>query len=129
MQIKDRLHDLRSAFEDWRNEQEKARAERTERRLMKTSTWDALMESIGPVVDGDSQVVHEDLLRDTIAVEKRRWIERVQWIVLALITAGLGWTAGWYMQPAYAPDPIKCNVIVHGVGEEPSVVRCEGVPE
>lgn len=116
-------------LQDWRDRRENDKAERKERRLMRTSTFDALMESVGPVVDGDSQIVHEDVLADTIAVEKRRNIERASWIVGMFMMLGFGWVAGWYMQPQYAPEPVTCDVVVHGSGKEASVVRCEGVIE
>lgn len=146
MGLKDELHDIkvmgglrnylvtviqmeRAAWEVRRALGEKNRAARKERRLMKTSTFDALTENIGPVLDGDEQIVHEDLLIDTIAVERRRWIERGYWCFALVAAIGLGWLAGWYMQPEYAPQPWKCTVAVHGVGEEASLVDCEGVPE
>lgn len=120
---------LRERWQEHRDLMVQRRAVRRERRLMKTSTWDALMESVGPVVDGDSQTVHEEVMEDTIAVEKRRWLERAQWIVLLFIAAGLGGLGGWYLQPQYAPQPVTCTVLVQGVGKEASVVKCEGVPE
>jgi hypothetical protein len=124
-----RKSDFQQWFEARRDAAEKARAERKERRLIKTSTYDALMENVEDVEDGDLQIVVEDVLADTIAVAKRRWIERGAWITLAFITAGLGWVAGWYMQPEYEPKPVTCDVLVHGTTKETSVVRCTGVPE
>ena len=120
--------DLKSDLRDLLDLAEKNRAERRERRLMNTSTWDALMESVGPVVDGDSQMVHEDVMADTIAVEKRRWLERASWITLAFITAGLGWLGGWYLQPQYKPEPWDCTVKVapEATLVEPTIMRCVG---
>lgn len=150
MNLKDELHDLRlvglrdylylgygQRIENWWVQQEKARAERKERRLMKTSTWDALAENMGlEFMDEDerdphgwSQSDYESVMADTIVVERRRWIERAQWIVGLLIALGLGWVGGWYAQPQYAPDPIECTVKVLGLGKEVSEVKCEGVPE
>lgn len=149
MSIRDELHDIKvlggvrnylvtlwqlrvvHAWDAWRCAAEKKRAERKERRLMKTSTWDALMENVEPglIPENAEQEVHEDMLRDTIAIERRRWIERAQWIVVLLVAFGLGGIGGWYLQPEYAPEPIKCTVKVQGYGKEASIVDCEGVPE
>lgn len=124
-----RKSDFQQWFETHRDAAEKARAERKERRLMKTSTWDALSEGYDEVVKpGEEQAIHEDLLYDTIMVERRRWIERAQWITLALIVAGLGWLAGWYMQPQYSPEPWDCDVKVMPDAPlvEPTIMRCVG---
>lgn len=104
------------------------RAERTERRLMKTSTWDALMENVGPVVDGDSQTVHEEVLADTAAVERRRWIERAAWLTFIAFVAASGYLAGWYMQPQFKPEPWVCDVKVVPDAPlvEPTIMRCVG---
>lgn len=119
---------FQESYQDALGEAEKALAERKERRLMKTSTYDALMESVGPVVDGDAQIVHEDVLADTIAVERRRWVERVYWIFALVAVAGLGWLGGWYTQPQYAPQPWECDVKVlpDAPLAEPTILRCVG---
>lgn len=132
------LYQIKRGNWQWhRIEAQKKRAARKERRLMKTSTFDALTENMGlDALDENergpydwSQSDLEGVLADTIAVERRRWLERAQWIVLLLVFAGFGYLTGWHMQPQYAPDPVKCTVVVHGVGKEASVVKCEGVPE
>lgn len=145
MSLKDELHDIRvlggvrnyllTVWQikrgnwEWRQvAREKERAERKERRLMKTSTYDALMEGVGPVVDGDVQVVHEEILADTIRVERRRWVERVSWILTVIGALGFGWTAGWYAQPQFKPEPWVCDVKVVPDAPlvEPTIMRCVG---
>lgn len=109
---------------------EKSRAERKERRLMKTSTYDALMEGVnlGLVPENSEQVLHEDLLADTIAVERRRWIERASWITFALITAGLGYLGGLYMHEQEKPALVECDVKVapEAALVDPIILRCVG---
>lgn len=144
--LKDELHDVKvlggvrnylltlwqlRVVHEWdarRYAAEKARAERKERRLMKTSTYDALAERTEPglIPDNIEQMIHEDLLADTIAVERRRWIERAAWITLAVITAGLGWVGGWYAQPEFQPGPVSCDIKVMPDAPlvEPRIVRC-----
>lgn len=145
MNLKDELHDvkvlggvrnylltvwqIKRGNWEWRQvAREKERAERKERRLMKTSTYDALMEGVGPVVDGDVQVVHEEILADTIRVERRRWVERVSWILTVVGALGFGWTAGWYAQPQFKPEPWVCDVKVVPDAPlvEPTIMRCVG---
>lgn len=145
MSLKDELHDvkvlggvrnylltvwqIKRGNWDWhRAAREKARAERKERRLMKTSTYDALMENIGEYADADAQVIHEDLLHDTIAVERRRWLERAAWLALVCFVAAAGALAGWYMQPQFKPEPWVCDVKVVPDAPlvEPTIMRCVG---
>jgi hypothetical protein len=136
--IKDELHDLRLV--GWRDywwlaygqRAEQRRSERRQRRLMKTTTWDALVETL----DWDEQdpmdwpqVEFEATMADTIAVEKRRWIERWAWITTAVGLAGLGYVVGVYVQPFENPDPQPWECVVAVVGEkydDPDVFRCTG---
>lgn len=114
---------------EWRRihgDRAKARAARHDKRLMKTSTYDALAESVEEHLLTE-QVVHEDLLRDTEAVEKRRWIERASWLVLCVVTAGFGYLAGDWAAPMDDPKPWDC--IVHVKASTPddvNVMRCVG---
>ena len=126
-----RKSDFQEWFEARRDAVEKARAERKERRLMKTSTWDALTEVY---YDYESdpyswpQGEFEANIQDTIAVERRRWIERVQWIALVLSAAGLAFTGGWYAQPQFKPEPWDCmvKVVPDAPLVEPTIMRCVG---
>lgn len=148
MSLKDELHDVKvlggvrnylltlwqlRVVHEWdarRYAAEKKQAERKERRLMKTSTWDALCENLDldHPIDSLTQVVHEDLMADTIAVERRRWIERVSWILTVIGALGFGWTAGWYAQPQFKPEPWVCDVKVVPDAPlvEPTIMRCVG---
>lgn len=119
---------LRDRWQEHRDLMVERRAERTERRLVKTSTYDALMENVGPVVDGDTQTVHEEVLADTAAVERRRWFERVSWILTVIGVLGIGWAAGWYAQPQFKPEPWVCDVKVVPDAPlvEPTIMRCVG---
>lgn len=99
---------------------------------MRSSTWDALTESL----DEDerdpydwSQVEYEAAMQATIAVNKRRWIERGAWITLAVGLAGVGYIGGVYMQPIENPQPQPWECVVEVVGEaydDPDVFRCKG---
>lgn len=149
MSLKDELHDVKvlggvrnylltlwqlRVVHEWdarRYAAEKARAERKERRLMKTSTWDALTETL----DEDEQdpyswpqVEYEAVMEDTIRIERRRWIERVSWILTIIGALGFGWTAGWYAQPQFKPEPWVCDVKVVPDAPlvEPTIMRCVG---
>lgn len=147
MSLKDELHDIRvlggvrnylvtvwqlRVVHEWdtrRCAAEKARAERKERRIMKTSTWYALSEGYDEVVaDGEAQAIHEDLMHDTIAVEQHRWTERGYWVLALIAALGVGWVTGWYMQPQFKPEPWDCTVKVVPDAPlvEPTIMRCVG---
>lgn len=98
---------------------------------MKTSTWDALIESLDEDERdpyGWTQGEFEATLADTIAVEKRRWVERASWILALIGALGVGWVAGWYAQPEFQPEPWDCTVKVapEAVLVEPTIMRCVG---
>ena len=122
-----RKSDLREWFQDWRNAREKARAERAQRRLMKTSTFYALAEAEdGEPMDWPQEVL-ESVLADTVAVQYRRRMERAQWIVLALVTAGFGYLGGLHIHEETKPQPWNCRIELLGeTADEPDVVRCVG---
>lgn len=86
------------------------------------------MENIGPVLDGDVQIVHEDVMADTLAVEQRRWTERGYWVFALIAALGIGGVIGWYMQPQYEPKPWDCTVKVmpEATLVEPTIMRCVG---
>lgn len=122
---------LKSDLKDRLIRGEKARAERKERRLINSSTWDALTETL----DEDerdpyswTQAEFEATMTDVIAVEKRRWIERAAWLALAGFVAGAAWLAGWHMQPQFKPEPWDCTVKVVPDAPlvEPTIMRCIG---
>lgn len=122
---------LKSDLKDRLIRGEKARAERKERRLINSSTWDALTETL----DEDErdpysweQIEFEATMGDTVRVERRRWIERGYWMFALIGAIGIGWLIGWYMQPQYEPKPWVCDVKVHPDAPlvEPTIMRCVG---
>lgn len=148
MNLKDELHDIKvlggarnyvrtlwqlrvvHEWDAWRCAAEKKRAENKERRLMKSSTYDALAERavIDETMTMSEQALHEDLLADTIAVERRRWIERGYWCFAIAAVLGLGFVAGWNAQPQFAPQPWDCLVkfMPDAPLVEPTILRCIG---
>jgi hypothetical protein len=103
------------------------KAERTKRRLMKTSTFDALAMSEEKPVEEWDEAVLTAVLDDTAEVEKRRWIERASWIVLAMVTAGFGYVGGNYIHEEMKPEPWTCVITLVGEkAEDPDVLRCTG---
>lgn len=94
---------------------------------MKTSTFDALaMSEDKPVEEWENEVL-EAVLEDTAEVEKRRWIERASWIVLAVTTAGFGYVGGNYMHEETKPQPWTCVITLVGeTPEDADVLRCTG---
>jgi hypothetical protein len=98
---------------------------------MKTSTWDALTETYDEDERdpyGWPQSEFEATIGDVAAIERRRWIERVQWMVLALICAGLGYVGGKYMYEQSEPEPWVCDVKVapEATLVDPAILRCAG---
>jgi hypothetical protein len=102
-------------------------AERTKKRLMKTSTFDALaMSEDKGIAEWDDEVLAA-VLEDTAEVEKRRWIERGSWIVTVVVAAGFGILAGQYVHEETKPQPWVCEITLVGqTAEEPDKVRCTG---
>ena len=101
--------------------------QKARKRLMKTSTFDALATSEEKPVEEWTPEVLTAVLTDTAEVEKRRWIERASWIMLALVTAGFGYVGGLYMHEQQKPEPWVCNITLLGeTAEEADHVRCTG---
>lgn len=101
--------------------------QKARKRLMKTSTFDALAASEDKPVDEWEPEVLEAVLTDTVEVEKRRWIERASWIMLAVVTAGFGYIGGFYMHEEQKPEPWVCDITLLGeTAEEADHVRCTG---
>lgn len=102
--------------------------QKAQKRLMKTSTFDALAVSEEKPVEEWSPEVLEAVLDDTAEVEKRRWMERAQWIVLALVLGGFGYLGGQYLHEQQKPGPWECDVKVmpNAPLKEPTIMRCVG---
>lgn len=95
---------------------------------MKTSTFDALAMSEDKQVEEWKPEVMQAVLDDTAEVEKRRWIERAQWIVLCIAMAGFGFVGGQYIHEQQQPGPWECDVKVapEATLVDPVIYRCVG---
>lgn len=102
--------------------------QKARKRLMKTSTFDALAMSEDKPVEEWSPEVLDAVLEDTAEVERRRWIERASWIVLALTTAGFGYLGGLEMHERDEPELVTCDVKVapEAALVDPIILRCVG---
>lgn len=102
--------------------------QKARKRLMKTSTFDALATSEEKPIDEWAPEVLDAVLEDTVEVEKRRWIERASWITFALVTAGLGYLGGLYMHEQEKPALVECDVKVapEAALVDPIILRCVG---
>lgn len=101
--------------------------QKARKRLMKTSTFDALAMSEEKPLDEWSPEILDAVLADTAEVEKRRWLERASWIVLAMTAAGFGFLGGQYMHEEQKPEPWDCVIQLLGeTANEPDILRCTG---
>lgn len=140
MNIKDELHDLKllgwreywwlaygSRADQRQEERVKNRAERADKRMMRTSTFDALASAY----EGDPydlpQEILDDLIEDTVEVNRRRVLERTTWLIVVVMVAGAAFAAGWYLRPMDEPEPVTCNVTLIDHGTDVTEVRCTEV--
>lgn len=102
--------------------------QKARKRLMKTSTFDALAMSEDRPVEEWSDEVLDAVLEDTVEVEKRRWMERAQWAVIGLVLAGFGYLGGLHIHEQEKPGPWECDVKVlpDAPLKEPTIMRCVG---
>lgn len=142
MNIKDELHDLKllgwreywwlaygSRADQRREDRIKRRAERADKRVMRTSTFDALASTYEEDPYDLPQEVLEDLIEDTIEVNRRRVLERTTWLMVVVTVAAAAFGTGWYLRPLDEPEPMVCDVTLINEGEDVTNVRCTGVYE
>lgn len=94
-------------------------------RAMKSSTFKALAEREEEPVSEWPVEVLDEVVGDTIAVDRVRWFERAVWLFVVIAVGVLAFMAGWFFKPIPEPEPIKwdCEVVI-GSTEE---VDCTGV--
>lgn len=97
-----------------------------DRRLMKTSTFEALASIETKPVDEWEPGILAAVLEDTATVERSRWIERGWWIALILVGGAAAFASAQSMEPGPTPEPWRCTIELSQDGVDPDVLRCTG---
>jgi len=93
-------------------------------RAMRSATFKILAQREGPLEEWEQGVL-EEVIGDTVAIDRVRWFERAVWLFVALAVGTGAFMAGWYIKPVPEPEPIQWNCDVKvGTSDE---VKCKGV--
>lgn len=106
---------------------EDLREERRRDRARHSSTFKALAGQVDQPVSEWEKDLLDEVIEDSIVVERDRWAERGIWIFVALALAGAGVLAGWHLKPEPEPEPImwSCTRVYDDV--EVDTIECQGV--
>jgi hypothetical protein len=97
-----------------------------DRRLMKTSTFEALSSIETKPVEEWEPGILAAVLEDTAAVERSRWIERAWWLVLSMFAIAAVYASATSFAPVHEPQPWKCTIELSQDGEDPDRLYCNG---
>lgn len=97
-----------------------------DRRLMKTSTFEALASIERTPPEEWEPGILAAVLEDTAVVERARWIERAWYIVLGLFALAAVYASATSFSPVHEPQPWKCTIELSQDGEEPDRLFCNG---
>lgn len=106
---------------------EDEREERQRKRAMRSPTFKALAGQMVHPVDEWGEDLLDEVIQDTVTIERDRWAERGIWIFVALALAGAGALAGWHLKPEPEPEPILWSCTRTYDNVEVDTIECQGV--
>lgn len=97
-----------------------------DRRLMKTSTFEALASIERTPPEEWEPGILAAVLEDTAVVERSRWIERAWWLVIGVFGLAAVYASATSFTPVHEPQPWKCTVELAQTEKGPDKVHCNG---